>query len=97
VTAVSPNTAEGDGVAIDASDGKRRLPIWIVAPLVVDRRGDEAAPSGERLLEHAGRGDALRPGIDRLTRLPKVLGEKGDQAPLQRVEMTLALTRQPDN
>jgi hypothetical protein len=44
-----------------------------------------------------GHGNGLRPRIDRLARLREVLGEIGDQAPLQGVEVALPLTRQPDD
>jgi len=48
-----------DGIAINARDRKRRLAVWIVAPLVIDRSRDEASAPGKGILEHPGLGDVL--------------------------------------
>jgi hypothetical protein len=52
-------------IAVHARYGEWRLALRVVAPFVVHRRRDQASAFGERLPEHAGCGDGLRPGVER--------------------------------
>ena len=79
-----PHAGKNHGRTVLPGNRIRLLPVGSGLPLIERVRRHQTAPLGECVLEHAGGGGRLRPGVDRLRagRL-QILGPGWDQPPAQ--------------